>query len=218
MISKPVIIIGAGGHAKVIADMARLSGMEILGFVAPNIEAEVNFCGSKVLGNDSIIGSYSPDQINLINGIGALPGKNLRWEVANRMREQGYSFVTLVHPNAVIATDVELDEGVQVMAGAIIQTSVKIGMDTIINTGAIIDHDCHIAKNCHVAPGSILSGGVIVKNNVHVGSGAKIIQCITINDGCTIAAGTTVYVDVPSKMLVRQKLDTILKKTDFNHA
>ena len=218
MISKPVIIIGAGGHAKVIADMARLSGMEILGFVAPNIEAEVNFCGSKVLGNDSIIGSYSPDQINLINGIGALPGKDLRQEVSNRMREQGYSFATVVHPNAIISTDVELDEGVQVMAGAIIQTSVKIGMDTIVNTGAIIDHDCYIEENCHIAPGSVLSGGVVVKNGSYIGSGAKIIQCITINDGCTIAAGTTVYANVPSKMLVRQRLDTRLKKIDFNHA
>jgi sugar O-acyltransferase (sialic acid O-acetyltransferase NeuD family) len=218
LINKPVIIIGTGGHAKVIADMAKLLGMEILGFVSPNVEVGASFCGSEILGDDLIISSYSSEKINLINGIGALPGKNLRQEVSNRMREQGYSFATVVHPNAIISTDVELDEGVQVMAGAIIQTSVKIGMDTIVNTGAIIDHDCYIEENCHIAPGSVLSGGVVVKNGSYIGSGAKIIQCITINDGCTIAAGTTVYANVPSKMLVRQRLDTRLKKIDFNHA
>ena len=208
---KPLIIIGAGGHAKVITDALKISGREILGFVTPDLEIGTEFLGEKVLGDDEVIKQYSLDEIELANGLGSLPRKNLRWQLADKMRKQGYKFSSVIHPDSVIASGVSLDEGVQVMAGVVIQSGTNIGQDSIINTGALIDHDCKIGKYCHIAPGVVLSGGVIIGRGTHIGTGAKVTQYITINEGCIVAAGTTIYKDIPTKTQVKQRLETIMK-------
>ena len=196
MSSKPVIIMGTGGHAKVVADVLELSKVEVLGFVTPDLEIELEFCGKKVLGDDSLISQYPADEIELANGIGSLPGKNLRWQLTDKMRKQGYSFVTIVHPDAIIGPDVSLGEGVQVMAGVIIQAETKIGKDSIINTGALIDHDCKIAENCHIAPGVICGGGIEIGANTHIGIGTIVAEYRSIGSNCIIASGSVVYKDV----------------------
>jgi UDP-perosamine 4-acetyltransferase len=193
---KPVIILGAGGHAKVLADALKLSGREILGFVTPDTDVGMNYCGKKVLGDDSIIEQYSADEIELVNGIGALPTKNLRWLLADKMRKQGYKFAIVIHPDAIITADVDLLEGTQIMAGVVIQSGTKIGQDTIINTGALIDHDCQIGNQCHIAPGVIFSGGINIGSNTHLGTGAIVIQNISIGENCVISAGSIVYKDI----------------------
>ena len=194
--SKPVIVMGAGGHAKVLVDALRLSNREILGFVTPDLEVGENFCGKKVLGNDSEIDNYSPNDIELVNGIGSLPRKNLRWKVAGKMRQKGYYFSSVIHPSAIIATNVRIGKGVQVMAGAIIQADTSVGDDSIVNTGVLLDHDCNIAENCHLAPGVVCSGGVEVGRMSHLGTGTIVIQNISIGENCTLAAGSVVYENV----------------------
>lgn len=210
--SKPIIIIGAGGHAKVLAEALRLSSRRILGFVTPDIEAGSEFFGSKILGNDSIILDYSTDEIELVNGVGALPGKYHRWNLAAKMREKSYNFTTVIHPDAVIASDAVLEEGVQVMAGVVVQPTTTIGRDTIINTGVLLDHDCDIAENCHLSPGVVCGGGVSVGVNTHIGLGTKIIQGINVGNACVIAAGSTIYQDVPSGIQFRQKMNIVIKE------
>ena len=171
MKNKPVIILGTGGHAKVVADALKLSGREILGFVTPDLEIGTEFCGKKILGDDLVINQYAPDTVELVNGVGSLPKKILRWQLAEKMRIRGCSFATIIHPRAMIASGVSLGEGVQVMAGAVIQSGTIIEQDSIINTGALIDHDCKIGKNCHLAPGIVMGGGVVVGENSHIGVG-----------------------------------------------
>jgi len=187
---------GAGGHAKVLFDALRLSNREILGFVTPDLEVGENFCGKKVLGNDSEIDNYSPNDIELVNGIGSLPRKNLRWKVAGRMRQKGYYFSSVIHPSAIIANNVRFGKGVQVMAGAIIQADTSVGDDSIVNTGVLLDHDCNIAENCHLAPGVVCSGGVEVGRMSHLGTGTIVIQNISIGKNCALAAGSVVYENV----------------------
>jgi sugar O-acyltransferase (sialic acid O-acetyltransferase NeuD family) len=209
--NKPIIILGAGGHAKVIAEVLRLSNVKIHGFVTPDLEAGTEFFGATILGDDAVIFNYSADEIQLANGVGALPGQFLRWALASAMRKKGYRFTTIVHQSTVVATDVVLEEGVQLMAGVVIQPGTTVGRDTIINTGTIIDHDCCIAENCHLAPGVVSSGGVEIGKNVHVGTGVKIIQGVNIGEASMIAAGSTIYKDVPAGMLVKQKLNTVME-------
>ena len=196
MSDKPVIIMGAGGHAKVVVDALQLYGREILGFVTPDMKIGTEFCGKKVLGNDEAINHYLPDEVELVNGVGSLPRKNLRWKLADKMRKQGYIFASIIHPDAVIASDIILDEGVQIMAGAVIQSGTKVGQDSIINTGALIDHDCEIADNCHLAPGVICSGGVKIGSNSHLGTGTIVTEFRSIGDNCTVAAGSVVFKDI----------------------
>jgi UDP-perosamine 4-acetyltransferase len=203
--NRPVIILGAGGHAKVIAEALRKSDREIIGLLTPDTPADTEACGSVVLGDESVLEGYSSNAIELANGIGAIPGNEARWKQAARMREMGYRFAQVIHPSAVIADDVLIEDGVQIMAGVVIQPGVVIGRDSIINTGVLLDHDCVIGEDCHIAPGVVSSGGVRVGNNTHLGTGAVIIQGISIGQGSVVAAGSIVYRDVPDGTTVIQK-------------
>lgn len=208
--SQPIIILGAGGHAKVVTDVLVKSGYEIIGIVTPDKERDSLCFGYRVIGDDDELDSYRDKDFLLANGIGFLPGKSLRWDIAMKMREKGHSFVNVIHPSAIIADDVTLVEGVQVMAGSIIQPGVHIGRDTIINTGACIDHDCNIGKNCHFAPGVTLSGDVQVDDGVHIGTGSSVIQGKTIGTGTVIAAASVIYHDIPDNVTyIQSRQETI---------
>jgi|TARA_B110001469_G_C9601579_1_gene298936 sugar O-acyltransferase (sialic acid O-acetyltransferase NeuD family) len=209
--SKPVIIIGAGGHAKVVANILKLSRIEVLGVVTPDLNVGSYFLNLKVLGDDSVIFDYAPAEIELVNGVGALPHQNIRLKLTQQMTEKAYVFAKVTHPTAIIAKDVVLDEGSQIMAGVIIQPGTMIGKNTIINSGSIIDHDCRIAENCHIAPGVVCSGGVNIEKNVHIGTGTSIIQNIKIGEGSIIAAGSIVYKDVATGMVFKNKLNSMME-------
>ena len=206
-----IIILGAGGHAKVVADVLVKSGYEIIGLVTPDKEKDSLCFGYRIIGDEDVLDSYLDREFLLANGIGFLPGKPLRWNLAKKMRDKGYSFVNVIHPSAIIADDAILDEGVQVMAGSIIQPGVHIGRDTIINTGACIDHDCSIGKNCHLAPGVTLSGDVQVDDGVHIGTGSSVIQSKRIGAGTVIAAASVIYNDIPGNVTYVQSRHEVTK-------
>ncbi|MCP3672119.1 MAG: acetyltransferase [Gammaproteobacteria bacterium] len=202
--TKPVIVLGAGGHAKVVADVLVQSGFKLRGFIAPEYEPGVEFCGSKVLGDEQVVENVSPSEVILANGIGAMPNNDSRWLVAAKMRKLGFSFATIIHPSVVIAPDVVLAEGVQIMAGSILQPGVNVGLDCIVNTGVILDHDCVIEKESHLAPGVVCSGGVRVGSRTHLGTRSTVIQCISIGCSSIIAAGSVIYKDVPDGVIIKQ--------------
>ena len=197
MKNKPIIIMGAGGHAKVVANILKLSGRRVLGFVSPDLKAGIDLLGKKFLGDDKKIIQYKTNEVELVNGIGSLSGREKGWKLLDEMWKKGYKFSTIIHPNSLISSDVYLDEGVQIMAGVIIQPGTIIGRNCIINTGAIVDHDCKILENCQIAPGVILNGGVTVGHNTHIGTGASVIESISIGSNSLIAAGSVVFKDVP---------------------
>jgi len=139
----------------------------------------------------------------LIQPRSSLPkDKGLRARLFNTFNAKGYRFKTLVDPTAFIAADVELSDGVQVMAGVIIQAGTKIAENTIVNSGAIVEHDCRIGRHVHIAPGAVLSGTVDVGDGVHVGTGATIIQGISIGAGSIIGAGSVVTQDIACNRIV----------------
>jgi len=193
---KSVLILGAGGHAKVITDTLISMRRSIVGILDPGKAIGETVLGIPVLGSDNKILEFPQDEIELANGIGALPGDTLRWELAKKFNGKGYRFATIIHPTAVISSNVKLAEGVQLMAGCIVQPDVVIGRDTIINTGSSIDHDCHIGGCCHIAPGVTLSGGVTLEDGVHVGTGACVVHQVTVGAGAVIGAGGTVHSDI----------------------
>jgi UDP-perosamine 4-acetyltransferase len=219
MDNKPILILGAGGHAKVIAEVLIKSGKEILGFVAPEIKKGSKYFNLDVLGDDSVLASYNPEEVLLANGVGALPNNTLRRQLAINMRQQGYRFATVIHPDSIVASDVYLDDGVQIMAGVVIQPSVSVGKDTIVNTGALIDHDCTIAEDCHIAPGVTLCGGVDIKSNVYVGAGATILQGISVGKNSILAAGSIIYKDISEGVTYLQpRHSTTSNNEDINNA
>lgn len=198
-IQKPVIVIGSGGHARVLIDCLRVIGRDIafVTDVDPKV-AGTEVLGAEVRGDDHLILDQDPTQIELVNGIGSVGRPALREKIFGIWTDKGYQFTSLIHPSAIVAPDVILKEGVQIMAGAIVQTGSVLHENSIINTGASIDHNGHIGAHCHLAPKVTLSGSVSIGKCSHIGTAACVIQEIKIGDHCVVGAGATVITDLPS--------------------
>lgn len=200
---KPVIILGAGGHAKVLLDILKLRSTSIIGLTDADPQKRgQKVLGYEIIGSDQTLADYPPSEVTLVNGLGStgLPGR--RKHLFEKYKELGYNFATVIHPTAFLGSEVHLDEGVQIMAGTIIQTSSQIGMNTIINTKASLDHDCQIGAHVHLAPGVTLSGGVKVGQGSHIGTGANLIQNLQIGPESLIGAGSLVLKDLPAQSKV----------------
>jgi sugar O-acyltransferase (sialic acid O-acetyltransferase NeuD family) len=182
----------------VLIDCLQRQGIAIAGCLdADPILHDKLIGGVKVLGDDAVLSSYSPQDVLLVNGIGSTRSMDVRRAIFQKLSARNYSFAKVVHDSAIIGDSTVLGEGVQVMAGAIVQTACKIGANAIINSGVIVDHDCVIGDHVHLAPGTVLSGAVQVGSGTHIGTGAVIVQGIKIGTGCLIAAGAVVIQNVP---------------------
>jgi UDP-perosamine 4-acetyltransferase len=193
----PVILVGAGGHAKVVLSVLHLLGHKVIGVVDPQLVAQkqVQWRHIPVLGEDEVVFEFPRDEVLLANGIGSLPGNDLRERIYTFFTQKGYAFATLVHPDSITMDGVKLAQGAQVMAGVVLQPDVELGCNSLINTGARVDHDCHIGDHCHVAPGAILSGDVTLEDRCHVGPGAVVVQGCHLAHYTVIGANTTCLSD-----------------------
>jgi UDP-perosamine 4-acetyltransferase len=200
-----VILLGAGGHAKVVLEMLQLTQTKVLGVSCPLLWAQKvqQWRGVAVLGDDDVLTSYNPQQVKLVNGIGMMPQSQARYALFNKARQAGFEFINLVHPSAVVSPSVRLGQGVQIMAGAVIQADSNIADNVIINSRALVEHDCVIAAHSHIAPGAVLCGQVTVAEQVFVGAGATVIQGIKMGAGAVVGAGTVVVKDLAAYATVR---------------
>jgi len=189
--SKPLILMGGGGHAAVLADCLLLLGGNVLGVIDPAlVEGQSWQFGIKVLGEENVVFKHSPDDIELVNGLGFIPPSRARRDLFQRWTENGYSFASVVHPSAIIGRDVVLSSGVQVLAGVIINTGACIGDNTLINSGAVIEHHSQLGRDCHVAPGAVVCGGASMGVGCFVGVGSSVIQQQSLDDFTVVPAGT----------------------------
>ena len=180
-------IIGASGHGRVIADIAKLNGYEAIEFLDDN--EKLTLCGKyPVVGKSS---NAVDIQNDLVIGIGNATIRKCLME-----QLEGKSFPTLIHPNAVIADDVTIDKGTVVMAGAVINPGVVIGKGVIVNTCSSVDHDCNIADYAHVSVGTHLCGTVNVGESAWIGAGATVSNNLNICSNCKIGAGAVVVKDI----------------------
>ena len=183
-------IIGASGHGRVVADIARLNGYDEIEFLDDN--ANLDHCGKyPVVGNTAQASEINND---IIVGIGNAP-------VRKRFMEQlaDKRFATLIHPDAVIAEDVVIGKGTVIMAGAVINPGASIGKGVIINTCSSVDHDCNVSDYVHVAVGAHLCGTVNVGKMTWIGAGATVSNNVNICGNCIIGAGAVVIKDIEKK-------------------
>ena len=196
-----LIVIGGGGHAKVLVSTLLMQDRKVLGFVDLK-RALPALLGIGQLGDDSVVFLHSPDQVRLVNGVGSVDSTVLHRTMYETFVKRQYVFETVIHPSAVIAPDVRIEDGVQVMAGAVVQPGSRLGKNVIVNTGARVDHDCCIEPHAHIAPGVTLSGGVHIGEEAHVGTGATIIQGVKVGPASMVGAGAVVLDDVPAGVTV----------------
>jgi UDP-perosamine 4-acetyltransferase len=197
-----VILIGGGGHARVLWDtLSEDFTCEVLGYVDNSGATAIDL---KYLGkDDDLLEKFPAGELLLVNGIGSVDLPENREQVFGLFKSKGYRFRSVVHPRAVISSRARLGEGVQVSAGAVINTGAHLGNNVIINTSASIDHDTLVGDHTHVAPGVTVSGGVVIGAGVHVGTGAKVVQGVRIGDRVLVAAGSVVTADVPAHSRVQ---------------
>ncbi|TBW56705.1 acetyltransferase [Marinobacter halodurans] len=196
--AKDCILIGAGGHARVIQELAELCGANILGVCDPKFQGERDqlWHGLEVLGGDEYLSEVSPEKVLLLNGIGMMPGNRVRQVVFERFAEMGFCFPPLVHPFAWLSPYACISDGVQLIAGAVVQPGASIGTNTIVNTRSSIDHDSQLGAHCHLAPGATLCGDVRIGDGSFVGAGATVTQGISVAPQTFIKAGSLTTRDV----------------------
>ena len=180
-----LIIIGASGHGKVVADIAVLNGYKDIAFLDDD-ENKKDCAGWPVIGKST----KAPDG-ELFVAVGNA-------ETRKRLMEfySGRTIPVLIHPKAVVAKDVEIGLGTVVMAGTVINPGARIGKGVIVNTSSSIDHDCVIGEFSHISVGVHLSGTVTIGERTWIGAGATINNNVNICDGCTIGAGGVVIKDI----------------------
>lgn len=204
---KKLIILGASGHGKVVADVARLNGYDSIVFL--DDDKTIQKCGNyEVAGKCNEAENMDGD---IVVGIG---NSKDRQRLCDRFSTR---LVTLIHPDAVISDSVRIGIGTVVMAGVVVNSDSIIGKGCIINTSSSVDHDCEIGDYCHIAVGSHLSGTVKMGNHVWVGAGAIISNQVSVCAGTIIGAGAVVirnidkigtYVGVPAAPVAKSGGDT----------
>lgn len=191
-----IIFVGASGHGKVCAEIAKLSNRyeEIL-FL--DDDTSVNKCGKyDVIGTSNDIGKYIDDQTEFFVSIGIHVHRS---RVQEQIETAGGTVATLIHSQAIISEDVIIGVGSVVMPGAVINTGTRIGKGVIVNTSSSIDHDCTIENWIHVAVGAHLCGTVNVGENTWIGAGATISNNIAVGKDIMIGAGAVVVKDISEK-------------------
>jgi len=188
---KKLVIVGAGGHACVIADIAIKTGLyEKIEFL-DDVERK-NDMGIPVVGKIFEIEKHLKNSDFFI-GIGNCKIRN---EIQEKIIALGGSIATLIHPNAVIGSFVEIGVGTAVMAGAVINPCVKIGKGVIVNTSSSIDHNCVIGDYSHISVGAHLAGTVTIGTRTWIGIGSTISNNLSVCDDCMIGAGAVVVKDI----------------------
>lgn len=188
-----VIIIGASGHGKVVADVVIQAGDQVIGFLDDNTDISDTFVGYPVLGTVDKFTDYLDSKF-----IVAIGNAEIRERIVKKL--QGVSWYTAIHPKAVISDmDISIGEGTAVMADAVINAGATIGKHCIINTGAIVEHDNKLEDFVHISVGVKLAGTVHIGKGTWVGIGATVSNNVSICQKCMIGAGAVVVKDIVSK-------------------
>lgn len=189
---KKLLIIGANGHGKVVADIAiKMNRWETIDFLDDNEDIKYSM-GIKVIDKSNKAFKYI-DEYDVFVAIGNNP---IREKVQRELELLGASIPILIHPNTVIGQKVELGIGTVIMGGVVVNCSTKIGKGCIINTGATIDHDNYIEDYVHISPGVNLAGTVSIGKGTWLGIGSVVSNNVNIIKNCKIGAGAVVIKDI----------------------
>lgn len=197
--SSGVLVLGAGGHGKVVADILLRSGVCVVGFLddEPALWGSTRL-GLPVLGPLISYMQYHADGLAL--GVGAIEARR---QIVARLGESAWPlWRQVIHPRAIIAPSVRLGRGVTVTAGAIVNPDAALSKFAIANTGATVDHDCVVREYAHIAPGAHLAGGVSIGRGTLIGIGAVVLPGCTVGDRTVVGAGAVVVRDVPDGVTV----------------
>ncbi len=196
---KKLAIIGAGGHGKVVADLAGLLGWDSIAFFDAAWKDKQSDSRWPMLGDTSIFIEKSSEFDSVLIAIGNC---EIRWKEFMKIKNSVKPIITLKHPNSTVSQYSKVGEGTVILAGSVVNTDAVIGKACIINVGATVDHDCILGNSVHVAPGAHISGGVTIGDASWIGVGSAIKQGVYIGKNVMVGAGAVVISDIPDNATV----------------
>lgn len=197
-----IVIIGAGGHSRVVYDILRTDhNVAVSAFVDNSPRgSEETIMGTPVIGDHDVLPAYVEE--NDVSGFIVAVGDNeIRRDHFEKLTEMGLEPVSAIHPDATISETADIGPGTVVASGAIITTNAKVGENSIVNTGSVIEHESEVGDHAHVGPGTTVAGRVAIGDGTFVGMGSSVTDYTTIGENATIGAGSVVLEDVDSNTL-----------------
>ena len=196
MTRRPLVLVGAGGHAKVVIEVARAAGrFDVMGLIDPR-PAAPSVLGVPVLGGDEVLPRLRAEGVAW--AFVALGGNAARERIGAGLRAAGFRLATLTHPSAEVMPSARVGEGVVVMARVVVSAEARVDDLAILNTGAVVEHDNRIGAAAHVAPLAALAGNVRVGARALIGVGAAVRPGISVGEDAVVGAGSAVVADVPA--------------------
>lgn len=221
MTDESCVMIGAGGHARMVLEIIRAMGR-----LAPQavVDADSSLWGRDldgvpIVGGDDRLAELASQGVRRFAvGVGATGDNSRRRRVYEAGLSAGLQPITLLHPTAIVSPGATIGAGAQVFPGAIVNAGSLIGANVIINSGAVVDHDCAIGDHAHVATGAVLAGTVSVGCGAHIGAGAVIRQCLRIGEWAVVGAGAVVVKDVDPRVVVVGVPARVVRATNLEAA
>ncbi len=207
-----LLIVGAGGHGKIVADLARnLRRWDRIAFLDDRFPGSTTVSEWEIIGKISDANKHMAEFYEAVVAIGV---NSVRLELLKKLLSEGFRFPVLIHPDATVSRSASLGAGTVVCVQSAVDIDTHLGMGTIINAGATIAHDCTLGDGVHVSPGGRVSGGVTVGGCTWLGSGAVVKERVSIGKGVIVGAGSVVIRDVPDHVTVVGVPGRIIKRTE----
>ncbi len=206
MTSKAVIVIGAGGHARVVADALLAAGRTVLGFTDRDATLHgKRILGLQVLGDDTLLAQHDRQGIELALGLGTVGASQdtlQRRSLQLNLQNLGWRMASIRHPSAVVSVFAQVQPGAQLLAACVVQAGARVGEGCIVNTTAVVEHDTTLGAYSHLAPRALLCGNVTVGACSHIGAAAVVRQGLTLGEQTVVAAGAVVVHNCEGHMLL----------------
>ncbi len=197
--TKRLAIVGAGGHGKVVADLAELLGWSDVHFFDDGYPSKQMLEHWRIVGDFKHLSNIHQQYDGVIVAIG---NNTVRLAMLEQLQKCGAKLVSLIHPQAFVSKSAEVGAGVVVFANATVNAFAQLGLGVIVNVNASVDHDCILGDAVHVCPGVNLAGGIRVGTKSWIGIGSCIIQQVIIEENVMIGAGSVVIRNVPAGMVM----------------
>lgn len=195
-----LVLVGAGGHALVVLDAARVAGLALGGLLDAGKPAGSEFAGAQVLGDDTLLDD--PSFATAHNFHISVCDPSIKTRIVPMLVDRNIVAMTVTHPGSVVSTQARLSDGVFVNAGAVVNAGAEIGAHTVINTRASVDHGSRIGAAVHISPGATVCGDVVIGDRVVIGPGAVVGRGVQIGPGAVVGAGAVVLDDIDAQARV----------------
>ncbi len=204
--SKGLLLIGAGGHARSCIEVIESAGLRIFGLVDRDTGAvDRDVLGYPVLGSDTELLKLAKDSSGVLITVGQIGRPKIRVELYETLVRNGIKPASVSASTARISRHALVGQGSVVMHQAVVNACARVGVNCIINTGAIVEHDVQVGDHCHVAIGAVIGGDARIGDGSFVGAGAIVLHGVSVGPGSIIGAGCIVMSDCPPDTFMKRQ-------------